>query len=373
MNTLINLLLMVLGSAALVVFLAVTMMFLTYLERKIVARIQDRVGPNRVGHLGLMQPMADMVKMFIKEDITPRAAHRWIFNLAPILVVPPALLVFAVIPFGRGIVGADLNIGFLYVIALSSTTTIALFMAGWGARNKYALLGAMRAVAQIVSYEIPQVLSVIGVLMVAGSLSMVRIVEAQQPLWFILLQPVGFLIFLIASVAELNRTPFDIPEAESELVAGHHIEYSGLKFGMFMLAEYVSVFAIAAVAVTLFLGGWRGPFLPSWLWFLLKAYAVVFILMWLRGTLPRLRVDQLMNLAWKGLVPLALGNLLTAALATVLTVQTSPFVRLMGFTLANVLVVTPLVIVTSLRQPEAEPAAPAPREVPAMQPQPGPQ
>jgi len=352
----IQLLLMLLGSIALVLFLAVTMMFLTYLERKIVARIQDRIGPNRVGRFGMMQPMADMIKLLTKEDITPRTAHRIVYNLAPILIVPPALLIFAVIPFGRGLIGTNLNIGFLYIVAISSTASIAIFMAGWGSSNKYALLGAMRAVAQLVSYEIPQILSVVGVLILAESLSMVRIVEAQRGLWFILVQPVGFLIFVIVSVAELGRTPFDIPEAESEIVAGYHIEYSGLKFGMFMLAEYISVFAIAAVAATLFLGGWQGPLLPSWLWFFLKTYAVVFIIMWLRGTLPRVRVDQLMNFAWKFLVPLALANLLVAGLAASLTQGLGAPLVLAGFTMANGLLVIGTVLVTlalrSLRRSE---------------------
>ena len=352
----IQLLLMLLGSIALVLFLAVTMMFLTYLERKIVARIQDRIGPNRVGRLGTMQPMADMIKLLTKEDITPRTAHRIVYNLAPILIVPPALLIFAVIPFGRGLIGTNLNIGFLYIVAISSTASIAIFMAGWGSSNKYALLGAMRAVAQLVSYEIPQILSVVGVLILAESLSMVRIVEAQRNLWFILVQPVGFLIFVIASVAELGRTPFDIPEAESEIVAGYHIEYSGLKFGMFMLAEYISIFAIAAVAATLFLGGWQGPLLPSWLWFFLKTYAIVFIIMWLRGTLPRVRVDQLMNFAWKFLVPLALANLLVAGLAASLTQGLGAPLVLAGFTMANGLLVIGTVLVTlalrSLRRSE---------------------
>lgn len=350
-----ELIVMIVVGAILAIFAVLVVLLMIYMERKVVGRMQDRPGPNRVGPLGLLQPIADMIKILIKEDITPRVAHRWVYNLAPILVVPPAILALAVIPIGRGMVGTDLNIGFLYIVAVTSTSSIALFMAGWGSRNKYALLGAMRAAAQIVSYEIPQVLSVIGVLMVAGSLSLVKITEAQSSLWFIFLQPVAFLIFLIASVAELNRTPFDIPEAESEIVAGHHIEYSGLKFGMFYVGEYIGVFGVSAVATVLFLGGWQGPILPPYVWFLLKVFFMIFVLMWLRGTLPRLRVDQLMNFAWKVLVPLALGNVLTAGIAAYLTAEANTLVRFIGFTFANILLLAPTIILLSLRQPE-EPA-----------------
>ena len=352
-----DLIIMVIVATVLVLFAVVTMMYLTYLERKIVARIQDRLGPNRVGPLGLMQPMADAIKMLTKEDITPRAAHRVVYNLGPILIVPPALLVWAVIPFGRGMVGTDLDIGFLYVIAISATTTIAIFMAGWGSRNKYALLGAMRAVAQIVSYEVPQILSVVGVLMLAGSLSLVTIVEKQSSLWFFLLQPVGFLIFLISSIAEVNRTPFDLPEAESEIIAGYHTEYSGMKFAMFFIAEYVNTFLIAAVGTTLFLGGWQGPILPGWLWFFIKSYLIVFVIMWIRGTLPRIRVDQLMNFAWKFLVPLALVNLLVAAVGVSLTQGMSTWVTLITFIALNLLLVTGVLVVLTLKSPEAQEVA----------------
>ncbi|MFQ6058128.1 MAG: NADH-quinone oxidoreductase subunit NuoH, partial [Anaerolineae bacterium] len=344
----VDLIIMVLVAITLLVGALLVLLGYTYFERKVVGRMQDRIGPNRVGPLGLLQPIADVIKILIKEDITPRVAHRWVHTLAPILIVPPVFLVLAVIPFGRGMVGTDLNIGFLYVIAVSSTATIAIFMAGWGSRNKYALLGAMRAVAQIVSYEIPQVLSVVGVLILAGSLSMVSIVEAQRTLWFVLLQPIGFLIFLIASVAEINRTPFDLPEAESEIVAGYHIEYSGLKFAMFYLAEYLGPLVISAIAVTLFLGGWQGPLLPPYVWFFLKSLLIVFVIVWLRSTLPRLRVDQLMNFAWKFLVPLALANLLMAGLVDSLTRGAGPVLTLAGFTLGNLLLVAGTVIVLTL-------------------------
>lgn len=347
----VDLIIMVLVSLTLLIGGLVTLLIYTYFERKVVGRMQDRIGPNRVGPLGLLQPIADVIKILIKEDITPSMAHRWVHTLAPILIVPPVFLVLAVIPFGRGMVGADLNIGFLYIIAVSSTATIAIFMAGWGSRNKYALLGALRAVAQIISYEIPQVLSVVGVLILTGSLSMVSIVEAQRPVWFVFLQPIAFLIFLIASVAEINRTPFDLPEAESELVAGYHIEYSGLKFAMFYLAEYLGPLVISAIAVTLFLGGWQGPLLPPYIWFFLKALLIVFAIVWIRSTLPRLRVDQLMNFAWKFLVPLALANLLMAGLVASLTRGAGPALTLAGFTLGNLLLVAGTAIVLAFTAP----------------------
>jgi NADH-quinone oxidoreductase subunit H len=314
-----DLIMMLLTILCLIGLALFTIVVVNYVERKALGRFQDRYGPNRWGPLGLFQPVADMIKMLIKEDITPSAADRIIYNLAPMLVVIPALLVLAVLPFGRGMNATDLNIGFLYLVAISSLVTVAILMAGWGSRNKYALLGGMRVAAQMISYEIPLVLSAVGVLMLTGSLSMVAVVQAQDRFPFILLQPLGFLIYLISAVAEVNRSPFDIPEAESEIVAGYHIEYSGIKYAMFLLAEYVNAFTVSAIAATLFLGGWQGPFLPSYVWFFIKVYSIYFILMWLRATLPRLRVDQLMALAWKVLVPLALANLLLMGLVMGLT------------------------------------------------------
>ena len=343
----------------LVLFIVITFMYLTYLERKVIARLQDRIGPNRVGPLGLLQPFADAVKMLTKEDITPLVAERWVYNLAAIVVIPSAFMAFAVLPFGRGLVPADLNIGILYIFALGSTSAIAIFMAGWSSANKYALLGAMRAVAQLVSYEIPQVLSVVGVLVLAGSLQMSQIVLAQKDIPFILLQPVGFALFLIASLAEVARTPFDLPEAESELTAGYHVEYSGLKFGMFQMAEFVAAFVVAAVAASLFLGGWLGPVLPDWLWFLLKTYAMVFVMQWLRGTLPRLRIDQLMNFAWKFLVPVAIINLIVSATVAVLTASLTGWALFIPFLIANAVVVLAALFIASasVRSPAPTPVA----------------
>jgi len=249
------------------------------------------------------------LKLLGKEDIIPAGADRVVFSLAPLVMVVSALLAYAVIPFSEGLVLTDLNIGLVYVLAVGSLSTIGVLMAGWGSNNKFALLGAMRAAAQIVSYEVPLVLSVVGVVLLTGSLSLTRIVEAQT-VPFLLLQPLGFLVFLTASLAELNRTPFDLLEAESEIIAGYHTEYSGIRFALFFLAEYLNTLTAAALATTLFLGGWRGPLLPPWLWFILKVYLVCFVIMWLRGTLPRVRIDQMLGLAWKILVPLALLNIL---------------------------------------------------------------
>lgn len=297
----------------------VTMMYLTLLERKIIARMQNRIGPNRVGKWGLLQPLADGIKMLTKEDIVPFKADPVLHFLAPILIVAPSLLVFAVVPFGRNMTAVDLNVGLLFFIAISSTSTIAIFMASWGSHNKYSILGGMRSVAQMISYELPMVLSVVPVILIAGSLSTNDIVLAQSGWngmkWFVFTPwgLFGFIIFFLCGVAEVNRSPFDLAEAESELVAGFHTEYSGMKFALFYMAEFMSSFTVCGLSATLFLGGWQGPaFLPSWGWFFLKTYALIFVMIWFRGTLPRLRVDQLMGLAWKFLLPLTLINILAA-------------------------------------------------------------
>lgn len=295
-----------------------TMMYLTLIERKVLARMQNRIGPNRVGPWGILQPVADGVKMFTKEDIVPKNADRIVHMLAPCLIMIPAFLIFAVIPYGKNMIPVDLSVGVLYFIAVSSTTTIAIFSASWSSRNKYSLIGGMRAVAQMISYEIPMVLSIVPVLLISQSLSTGSIVSAQGSYggwgWFIF-TPWGFaafLIFFLCAVAECNRSPFDLPEAESEIVAGFHTEYSGMKFALFYMAEFMNTFTLCALAATLFLGGWQGPWLPSWAWFFLKTYALIFIMLWFRGTLPRLRVDHMMNLAWKFLLPLSLINILVA-------------------------------------------------------------
>jgi NADH-quinone oxidoreductase subunit H len=305
---------------AIAIFGPFTMMYLTWFERKLIGRIQNRIGPNRVGKFGLLQPFADGIKMLTKEDIVPEGADRVAHFIAPVMIVIPALLVFSVLPFGRNMVAVDLNVGLLFFIAVSATTTIAIFTGSWASRNKFSLLGGMRAVAQLVSYEVPMVLSVVPVILATESLSTVTIVEAQGGWngfhWFVFTPwgLVAFVVFYLAGVAECNRTPFDIPEAESEIVAGFHTEYSGMKFALWYMAEFMSVFTISGLTATLFLGGYLGPWLPSWAWFLIKTYALVFVMMWFRGTLPRLRVDQLMGLAWKFLLPLTLINIVVAGL-----------------------------------------------------------
>lgn len=339
-----DLIMMSLTIASLILFVLITIMLINWMERKVVGRFQDRYGPNRAGPLGILQFVADAIKMLTKEDLTPANADRVIFNLAPVMVVVPTFLVLAVLPFGRGMVAADLNIGFLYIVAVSSLATIAILLAGWGSRNKYSLLGGMRVVAQMISYEVPMVLSALGVIMLTGSLSMVSIVEGQSRVPFILLQPLGFLIYFISAIAEVQRAPFDLPEAESEIIAGYHTEYSGMKYAMFLLAEYINAFIVSAIAATLFLGGWQGPLLPPYVWFILKAYAIYFILMWLRFTLPRLRIDQLMGFAWKFLVPLALVNLLVMGLVITLTQGKGLFSLVLASLVANGLILTAVVI-----------------------------
>jgi len=302
------------GIALILAVAPVVMMWLTWLERKIIARMQDRFGPTRVGRYGLLQPLADGVKMLTKEDIVPSGADTLLHTLAPIVIVVPVLLLFAVLPLGPRLIVADLNTGLLFFLAAASTQTLAIFMAGWGSRSKFPLLGALRTVAQIMAYEVPMLLSLATVAMIAGSLSTVAIVEAQVQRWFVTTPWGGaaFLIFLICALAEVNRTPFDLPEAESELVGGFHTEYSGMKFALFYMAEFLSTFAMAALGATLFLGGWLGPGLPGWLWMAIKTYGLVFVMIWIRGTWPRFRIDQLMALAWKCLLPLAIVNVLAA-------------------------------------------------------------
>ncbi len=296
-----------------------------WLERRAMARMQARLGPNRVGPFGLLQPVADAIKALLKEDIVPTNADKIVHWLAPVVAFAPALLIFTVVPFQNGALLADLNIGVLYVVAISSISTVGVFMAGWGSSNKYSLLGAMRNIAAVVSYEIPVILSIVGVVMIAGSLSLNQIVLAQD-IPFILLQPLGFLIFFIGSCAEINRSPFDLVEADSEIVAGFHTEYSGMKFALFYLAEYAEALAISAIITTLFLGGWRGPVLPPWLWFVIKIFAVFFVMIWIRTTVPRVRIDQLMAFAWKFLFPLALINLIITSIQVLTWPEALPWV-----------------------------------------------
>ncbi len=310
--------------------------YMVWLERKVAARFQDRIGPNRVGPLGLLQPIADLLKLLTKEDLVPRTADRWVHLAAPVMVLVSAFLVIAVIPFAVNMAPVNLPSGVVYLIAVSSISPLGIFLAGWSSRNKYSLLGAMRSVAQLVSYEVPQVLSVVPVVLWAGSLSLVTVFDRQLEYgWFIASPPglLAFLILLISGIAEVNRTPFDLPEAESEIIAGYHTEYSGMRFGLFFLAEYLSVFAISCLGTALFLGGGTPiPFVEFPTNFLGETFSYVlvdliligvffakvvffiFLMFWIRATLPRLRVDRLMNFAWKYLVPLSIINILVAGI-----------------------------------------------------------
>jgi NADH-quinone oxidoreductase subunit H len=284
----------------------------TWMERRLLGRFQVRLGPNRTGPFGLLQPIADLLKMLSKEDIIPRSADKWVFNIAPVLLVAPTLMIMAVVPFGSGSFLANLNVGILYVLAMSGVATIAILMAGWASANRYAMFGSMRAVAQLISYEIPVLLSVLGVVILTGSMSLVDIVEGQR-VPFLLLQPLGFAVFIMGISAEMNRSPFDLSEAESEIIAGYHTEYSGMRFGIFQLAEFANVLVASALLSILFLQGWRWAILPAHLWFLLKVFSFAFLFIWVRATLPRLRIDQILGFAWKFLFPLTLINIVVTA------------------------------------------------------------
>ncbi|MBI1885588.1 MAG: NADH-quinone oxidoreductase subunit NuoH [Chloroflexi bacterium] len=308
------------GIVGILLWSVFSQLFFVWAERRLVARIQVRLGPNRAGPLGLLQPVADALKVLTKEMITPRNADRLLFWASPILVMVPALVVFAVLPFGERMVLADLNVGVLFVIAIGSINTIVVFMAGWSSSNKFSLLGAMRTVAMLISYELVQVLALLAVVVFTNSMRMGAIVGWQDDFntWIVFVQPLALLAYIFAGAVEINRTPTDIAEAESEIVAGYHTEYGGIRWGMFQLAEYVAGFAIAAIVVTMYLGGWTlwglEEWVPGWLIFLGKLYGFFFVFIWMRGTLPRLRVDQLMGFAWKYLLPLLLVNVLLAGL-----------------------------------------------------------
>ena len=304
--------------------------YTTWLERKFIARLQMRYGPNRAGKFGLLQPIADGVKLFFKEEITPAGADKIIFTLAPILTLMPAMLVFAVIPIGSAVslfgkqrslvLAPEVNVGILYILAVTSIAVYGITLAGWSSNNKYSLLGGLRSSAQMISYELAMGLSVLSVVLTAGTLDVEQIIAAQSRVWFIFLQPVAFAIYLITTIAEVNRAPFDLPEAEQELTAGYHTEYSGMKFALFFAAEYIKMIAVVALGSTLFLGGYRGPFVEEVpllgpVYFVLKIVAGLIVFVWVRATLPRIRYDKLMAFGWKVLLPLSLVNVLVTALA----------------------------------------------------------
>jgi len=302
-------------AAVIMVFVLLTVLILVWVERKVAGDIQSRIGPARVGtRFGLLQTAADALKLLLKEDIIPACADRSLFVIAPFIVFVPAFLAFLVIPFGRRLVAQDLDLGVLYVVAVSTLPALGFLMAGWGSNNKYSMIGGMRAVAQLMTYEIPLGLSLLTVILSVGSLSTVDIVAGQAHLWNIARLPmtIAFVIYFICAMAEVNRVPFDLPEAEAELVAGYHTEYSGMRWAIFFMGEYGYLFFVCAFGTTLFLGGWQGPLLPPVVWFLGKTYALIIVMMWMRWTYPRLRIDQVMRFGWKVLVPAALLNLILA-------------------------------------------------------------
>ncbi len=320
--------------------LLVAVSYMTLLERKVIAWVQVRLGPMRVGPSGILQPIADAVKLMIKEDITPARADRWVFTAAPIIVLVPALAVFAVIPFGSDVelfgrtitlYITDINVGLLYVVSIASIGVYGLILGGWASNSKYPLLASLRASAQLISYEVAVTMTLVSMVLMAGTLSMVGFVDAQYNagFWYAFAQPVAFVVFFIGGLAETNRAPFDMPEAEQELTGGFHTEYSGMRFALFFLAEYANMIVVSAVATTLFLGGWLRPFpnvawlsvldiVPSWIWFFVKTFGFLYIFLWVRATLPRYRYDQLMRLGWKVLIPVAIANVVVTATLRVL-------------------------------------------------------
>ena len=308
-----DVLLLVIRAGALLTILSVVVLSLTWLERKALARIQQRIGPMRVGPFGLLQPIADALKLVVKEDIMPAWVDKPIYWLAPLAVFIPSFLVWVAVPFSSDLVLRNMDLGVLYILAMSVLSIIGLIMAGWASANKYGIMGGLRSAAQLISYEIPLVVIALTIAMLAGTLNLTEIAEGQGYQWYILLQPMGAAIFLLAGLAEVGRSPFDIFQAESELVGGPFIEYSGAHWSIFFLAEYMNTFLVAALVTIFFLGGWSGPFLPEVLWFLIKCYAVILVIFWLRGTLPRLRIDQLMAFGWQALVPLSFLNFVLVA------------------------------------------------------------
>lgn len=305
-----DLILLVLQWTTIVIIITLNVLILIWLERKVAGFMQERLGPNRLGPFGLFQTIADTIKLLTKEDIVPSQTDKWIFKTAPMFFIIVAVLLYAVIPMGKDMAVTDLNVGLFYFISIGSLSTICILMAGWGSHNKWSLLGAMRSVAQMISYEIPLAFSLLGVVMIAGSLNLSAIVAAQHKIWFIILQPIAFVTYFIAATAELNRGPFDMPEAEQELTAGAYTEYTGMRWALFFLAEYTNLVAVSALASTIFLGGWQGPWLPSWIWIIVKTYLVMIIFMWLKWTFPRIRMDHLMSFSWKVLIPISLVNII---------------------------------------------------------------
>jgi NADH-quinone oxidoreductase subunit H len=340
---LVTLILAVLGVLIVISFVLLIDIGLVWLERKVVARFQDRLGPNRVGPFGLIQPIADVVKLLIKEDTTPLGADRIIYNLSPILALATVLLIWAVIPFAPTLVGSEINVGVLFIVAVGAIGTLGILMAGWASNNKYALLGAFRTVAQVISYEVPMLIALLVPVLLARTMSVQGIVQEQE-IWYVLMAPVSALIFFLTGIAEIGRTPFDLLEAESEIVAGFHIEYSGMKFGLFYAGELLHALTIGVLFTTLFLGGWRGPFVEQvpilgivYLFF--KGFLVYFVIMWIRYSLPRIRIDHMLNLNWKFLTPLALVALIATAVMDKILINASPRGYAVGMLIVNIVII----------------------------------
>ncbi|MCJ7657837.1 MAG: NADH-quinone oxidoreductase subunit NuoH [Anaerolineales bacterium] len=339
----IDFLMVVLGVAVLAAALTLLDIFLVWVERKVVGRFQDRFGPNRLGPFGLIQPFADIIKLLIKEDILPAGADKVVYNLAPIMALGTVLMLWAVIPLAPTIIGADINVAVLYIVAIGAIGSLAIIMAGWSSNNKYALLGAFRSVAMIVSYEVPMVIILLVPVILARSMGLMAIVEAQD-VWFIFLAPAAALILLVTSIAELGRAPFDLAEAESEIVAGFNIEYSGMKFGLFYAGELLHAITISALISTVFLGGWRGPFVEQVpilgvFYLLIKAFIIYWVIMWIKYSFPRLRIDQMLDFCWKFLTPLALALLIVTAILDKALAGTSTIVYTLSLLAANLVIV----------------------------------
>ncbi len=341
-ESVVSVILTVLGAIALIAFALVFDIFLVWVERKVVARFQDRLGPNRLGPFGLFQPFADVIKLIIKEDITPAGANKFLYNLAPVLSIASVLLLWAVIPLAPRIYGLDLNVGLLYVVAAGAVGTLAIIFAGWASNNKYALLGAFRLVATMIAYEVPMVVALLIPAVLADSLSIWQI-TANQHIWYVVLSPLGALIFLIAAIAELGRSPFDLTEAESEIVAGYNIEYSGMKFGLFYAGELLHAFTFGGFVAILFFGGWRGPGAEQYpllgvFYFMLKAMLGYWVIMWVKYTVPRVRIDHMLAFNWKFLTPLSLVVLMVTALLDKMLAGVAPWLYATTMFLANLLI-----------------------------------
>jgi NADH-quinone oxidoreductase subunit H len=340
---LVNFIMTLLGVVVVATFVLVLDIFLVWVERKVVARFQDRLGPNRLGPFGLIQPVADIIKLVIKEDITPEGADRVVFNIAPILALATVLLLWAVIPFSSTLLGSDLNVGVLFIVACGAISTLGIIMAGWASNNKYALLGAFRMVAQIVSYEVPMVVTLLIPVILARSMSINDIVNSQS-IWFVVVAPIAAFIFLITAIAELGRAPFDLIEAESEIVAGFHIEYTGMKFGLFYAGELLHALTMGALFSSFFLGGWRGPWADQFpllgvFYLFLKAFFMYWVIMWIKYSLPRIRIDHMLNFNWKFLTPLALIVVMLTAIMDKLIGNPGTVTYTLGMLIMNIVIV----------------------------------